>query len=249
MTDGLVTAFRTLSVLPVPGKDARDFSRSLYWFPFVGLVLGGIQSIGAWVGIQAGWPEVGAVLVLIAGLFLTRGIHADGVADLADGFFGGRDIASRLRIMKDSATGAFGVLALGSLLLFKWVVLVRLVQVGALNWIVAGCVCARLVQVLLASSMPYARNEGGTASDFVHGAGWRHMVTAAVTTAVLLVLLPGFSPLFLVVALAAALISAGGCAVLSYVKIRGVTGDVLGAASEFTELAVWLTGALFFTLL
>ncbi len=86
---GIITAFRTLSSLPVPGKDAKDFSDALIWFPTVGLVLG---SLVYWVaslinlipGIQ--WPEGVAVVCISLGVFFTRGFHLDGIADWADGF-------------------------------------------------------------------------------------------------------------------------------------------------------------------
>ena len=32
----MVAALRTLTVLPVPGKDTANFSNSLFWFPVVG---------------------------------------------------------------------------------------------------------------------------------------------------------------------------------------------------------------------
>ena len=37
---GLVTALRTLTILPVPGKEAEKFTSSLYFFPVAGAVIG-----------------------------------------------------------------------------------------------------------------------------------------------------------------------------------------------------------------
>lgn len=236
---GLVTALRTLTVLPVPGKDAVRFSSSLHWFPVVGFLLGIIEAGCGYLVMLSGWSEIAAAGVLLVGVVVTRGIHADGFADVIDGFFGGTTVEARLRIMKDPAVGSFGAIALILLFLFKWVVLVKLLSLGLYVWIVAGVMLARLVQVIVASSLRYARSEGGTAAGFVEGAGALHIFVAILLSVIGLVivsngrLLPGGIALF------TALLSAGLTALVSLKKIRGVTGDVLGASSEITEVLVW----------
>ena len=243
---GLVTALRTLTVLPVPGKEATRFCNAFHWFPVVGLLLGLIQAGVGYLLMVFGWSEFAAAGVLLAGVLSTRGIHVDGFADVADGFFGGGSVERRLHIMKDSAVGSFGALALVLLFIFKWVILVKLLSLGLYDWIVSGIVLARLSQVLLASSLPYARSEGGTASGFVDGAGLPHLVSSvSVSVIVLLVLFDGmFLPFGF--ALLVVSVSAGLSGFLSLKKIQGVTGDVLGASSEITEALVWGAGALFF---
>ena len=236
---GLVTALRTLTVLPVPGKDAVRFSSSLHWFPVVGFLLGIVEAGFGYLVMLSGWSEIAAAGVLFVGVVATRGIHADGFADVIDGFFGGATVEARLRIMKDPAVGSFGAIALILLFLFKWVVLVKLLSLGLYVWIVAGVMLARLVQVIVASSLPYARSEGGTAAGFVEGAGALHILVAVLLSVIGLfvvsngMLLPGGIALF------TALLSAGLTALVSLKKIRGVTGDVLGASSEITEALVW----------
>ncbi|MCW8797331.1 MAG: adenosylcobinamide-GDP ribazoletransferase [Prosthecochloris sp.] len=244
MLDGLVTAMRTLTVLSVPGKDADEFSRSLYWFPLVGLLLGLLQAALAWIGMVSQIPEFSAVLVLLSGVLLTRAIHADGLADLADGFFGGKTRESRLRIMKDPAVGSFGVIALILLFLFKWIALTRIVAHGQYEWIVSGIVLARFVQVVLASVMAYAREGEGTACRFVAGAGGWHVVVAALFSLLILVLVMKMQPLPIVVALLATAVSGSLTGMLAAKKIHGVTGDVLGASSEMTEALVWCSALL-----
>ena len=244
MLNGLVTALRTLTALPVPGRDAERFSSSLYWFPVVGLIIGGIVALLARAGMAAGWPELAAVLVLLGGVTLTRGLHADGLADLADGFFGGRNRESALRIMKDPNVGSFGSLALIGIMLFKFVCLLELARAEAYGMIAAGAMLARTAQVLLAARMPYARSEGGTATAFVEDAGWPHLSVASISgVALLLALLGGQVGLsaFLVIGALVALLFVGW---LSHCKIGGITGDVLGASSELVEAAVWLVAAL-----
>jgi adenosylcobinamide-GDP ribazoletransferase len=244
MFEGLVTAVRTLTVLPCPGRDAERFSDSLHWFPFVGLLLGMAEAGFAWAGAAAGWYELAALMAVAVGVLLTRGIHADGLADLADGFFGGRDREMRLRIMKDSSVGSFGAVALMLVMLLKWIAVLRLVQNGSFSLIASGVVLARLAQVILAERLPYARSEGGTANSFVNGAGKGHLFTALISSVLFVTVLSRFDPVAVPVLLIASLATATAVGVLSWRKIGGVTGDVLGAASELTEAFVWTAGAL-----
>ena len=241
---GAVTALRTLTVLPVPGRDTEHFSRSLFWFPVAGLLLGLLQVVVGYTGYRFGWPELSSAMIVLGGTALTRGMHVDGFADMADGFWGGKTAEARLRIMKDPSVGSFGAIAISGMMLLKWVAVLKLVELEAFGLVVAGVILARWVQVILASALPYARSEGGTAQAFVNGAGWPHIVVTTMLT--LLFLLPFLyaEPYAFVVALLASLFAALLTGLLSYRKIGGVTGDVLGAGSELTELFVWTAGAL-----
>lgn len=244
MVRGLVTALRTLTILPVPGRDAERFSDSLYWFPLIGLVIGTLEALLARAGVLAGWYEMAALLALGGGLVLTRGLHADGLADLADGFFGGRNREAALRIMKDPNVGSFGSLALILVMLFKFVCLLELVRYQAFGTLTAGVLLARTGQVLLASSLPYARAEGGTATAFVEGAGWPHLLVALGSAFLFLLYPVGFGWQRALFLLASAVVSTLALGLLSRRKIGGVTGDVLGACSELTEAFVWFAAVL-----
>jgi adenosylcobinamide-GDP ribazoletransferase len=245
MLSDLVTALRTLTVIPVPGRDTETFSRSLYWFPFVGLLLGLMQAALGYLGSRFAWNELSAVFVMLGGIALTRGMHADGLADLADGFWGGRTREAALKIMKDPSVGSFGAIALSGIMLLKWVILLKLVGTGSFEFIAAGVLLARWTQVLLASTLPYARQEGGTAQAFVSGAGVPHIIVTSVLILVFLLTLLHADLSAFVVVISAALSAAALTGVLSYRKIGGVTGDVLGAGSEMTEVFVWTAAALY----
>jgi adenosylcobinamide-GDP ribazoletransferase len=244
MLRGLVTALRTLTILSAPGREAERFSDSLYWFSLVGLVVGTLEALLARLGVFAGWFEMAALFALGGGVVLTRGLHADGLADLADGFFGGRNREAALRIMKDPNVGSFGSLALILVMLFKYFCLLELARYQAFGTMIAGVMLARAGQVVLATWLPYARAEGGTATAFVEGAGWPHLIIALASAFVFLVYPVGFEwrrALFLI---ASALASALALGLLSRRKIGGVTGDVLGACSELTEAFVWFAAVL-----
>jgi adenosylcobinamide-GDP ribazoletransferase len=242
---GFITAFRTLTILPIRGKDAEEFSSSLYWFPAIGLILGcllyavatGIDQIS-----REPWPEFTALVILLLSITLTRALHLDGLSDWADGFWGGYDKERILAIMKDSSIGTFGGAALIFILLAKWVCIVRLIDTNASRWIISAFIISRSMQAVLASSFPYARANGGTGESFVKNAGNRHKYTA-LSAAILLVLIFGGPnwesvAVFAVAWLATLLFGAYSCR-----KIGGITGDIIGTLNELIETGILASGA------
>ncbi|HEJ83120.1 MAG TPA: adenosylcobinamide-GDP ribazoletransferase, partial [Desulfobacteraceae bacterium] len=131
--NGLGTALKTLTAMPWPGRDGDDFATSLPWFPVVGLLLGAILyalSLPWELLPVAPWPSGVALLLTAADVCLTRGLHLDGLADWADSVGGLVGREKRLAIMKDTALGTFGGLALILALLAKWIAFERLISCG-----------------------------------------------------------------------------------------------------------------------
>ncbi|MBI4642531.1 MAG: adenosylcobinamide-GDP ribazoletransferase [Deltaproteobacteria bacterium] len=82
-----------------------DLARSMFWFPWVGVILG-LGFWGALVGFQSIFPPAAAAALLLSLTVLaTRGLHLDGLADTVDGLGGGKTPQERLAIMKDSRLG------------------------------------------------------------------------------------------------------------------------------------------------
>lgn len=243
---GFITAFRTLTIFPIRGKDAEKFSSSLYWFPIIGLMLGTIlYSIAVLIeryGSQP-WPEGVALLLVVLTVVMTRGLHLDGLSDWADGFWGGCDDRDKtLAIMKDSQIGTFGGAALVIVLLAKFVCFSRLVDTSGIHWILVAFVISRSMQAVLAASHPYARSEGGTARSFVEDAGGSHRAVVLFVSMIFVILFGGVEIAPIAVFGAAWLITIlfGKWATR---KIGGVTGDIIGAGSEIIETLVLAAGA------
>ncbi|HEY0836205.1 MAG TPA: adenosylcobinamide-GDP ribazoletransferase, partial [Azospirillum sp.] len=87
-------------------------ARSMGWFPLVGagvgLLAGGVYALTVWLNLP---PTAAALLALAASAWVTGALHEDGLADVADGFGGGRSRERKLEIMRDSRVGSYGVLA------------------------------------------------------------------------------------------------------------------------------------------
>ncbi len=227
----LWSALALLTRLPVPNHAPRGADAAWAW-PVVGIVIGGIAALvvvlATFIGLPAG---VTAALALATMAILTGALHEDGLADTADGFFGGRDPVRRLAIMKDSHIGSFGTLALILVTLARWSALAALCATGgAAMALIATGALSRVPMVALMAALPNARGSGLSQSV---GRPDRGVVLIAVgISGVLGLVLAGWIALWIVLALAALTLGLGQ---LARRKIRGQTGDVLGASQQLAE--------------
>jgi adenosylcobinamide-GDP ribazoletransferase len=218
----------------------EELSRSLIYFPIVGMIVGlagGLVLIAGHLFL----PSLIAVLLCMAAtVVVTGGIHEDGLADAADGLFGGRDAARCLEIMKDSRLGTFGALALWFSLTGKLLLLTSLLERNewlAFAALVMANTLGRGACVVLLYFYPYVRAEGSRAKLFGDGVGRGQLVLALVFSAALAFALTDLAAASCV--LAAILVTALA-GIYFKRKIGGVTGDCLGAANQFVELACYL---------
>ena len=240
---GFVIALRTLTLISWPGKESEDLSTSLPWFPVVGLFFGLIlYGIGyLWTKLLLGqWMAGTALLMVGVEVWLTRGLHLDGLADWADSIGGFQEREKRLAIMKDASLGAFGVLALVLALMAKWVAFERILCTGSFIWLLPMFALSRGMMVDLITTLPYAREGEGMARVFVKGASPKHRLASHLIS--LGICLP-FGPIGLTFFGIAGLITVlfkGRCRK----RFGGITGDLLGTANEMVEICLLMVCAL-----
>ncbi len=222
--------------LPLAGEvDMQRGASSAWAWPLAGLlpaVIGLIAiSVSVWLGLSAGFSAALGMALMIMG---TGAMHEDGLADTADGFWGGWDPARRLEIMKDSRIGTYGVIALLLTLLARWSILSSLIAAGTV-WgpLLAASVLSRAPMVGLMALMSPARPDG--LSRAVGRPDLRAFGIGGGVALVVAMALTGWAAL---PASVAALIAAGLLGKLAQSKIGGQTGDVLGAAQQLAEVSV-----------
>lgn len=242
--DGLVLALTTFTVLPLrwalpDGRVDRGAARwAMTFAPIAGLVVGAVGAAVVVAGHLAGLGgTVTAVLAVAACALFTRGLHLDGLADLADGLGSHRSAEGALEIMKRSDIGPFGVVTVVFTLLVQVAAVAHAYGTGgvprAVGAVLAAAVAGRLaVTWACRRGVPSARPDGlgalvagtvpwpavGVVTVLAGGAatalGVRYGVTVVVGVAVAL-------------------------AVERHAvrRLGGITGDVLGALLEVATAA------------
>lgn len=226
----------------MPGGAHPDSSEQLTacvpFFGIVGLVIGAIGGGVFWSASELTTPAIAAVLALVVTALITGGFHEDGLADTFDALAGGWDREQRLRILKDSRHGTFGVLSLVLISLLKFAALSSLdAEAGALA-LVAAHSAGRSGAVGLMGIAPTA-SEAGLGADYTRQLP-RHL--AVVGTLVGLLVLGAVYLAWAPVIAAMIAAGVGALAWWSHRKIGGITGDILGAAEQIGECCV-LVGA------
>lgn len=223
--------------LPVPLSWTLEFRGIARFAPLIGVAIGSLIGL-----LDAGLQLLEmpiltrSALVVVSWIWITGGLHLDGVMDMADGL-GVSDPQRRLQVMADSVTGAFGTMAAIAIVLLKTAALSDLTEYRALA-IVAAAGWGRWGQLVAIIRYPYLKATG-------KGAIHKEEIYTAIDLLPGLVLLLSLSLLQAILAperwLLAVGMATGGSAVAIFkgawinYKIGGHTGDTYGAVVEWTE--------------
>lgn len=240
-----LTALGFLTRIPVMPKNSiktSSLNQSLIFFPLAGGIVGAVSAL-FYLLLKPFLPGPVLIAIILAiPLFMSGGIHFDGLLDTCDGIFSGRSRERSLAIMRDSRVGSMGVAAGIMDLLLRYSLLTSLAGDIIPGLLVAQAVAGRWVITLAVYFFPYARQEGlGRAFSLD-----KKYSSVILSSLVMLIIITS-------------IIGAGGSltalltGVLSLLaayrvnaKLGGLTGDVYGALNEVGEilfLMLWLLGS------
>ena len=174
---------------------------------------------------------------LINGILVTGAMHEDGLADCADGFWGGWERERRLEIMRDSRLGVYGSLALIVSTGLRWQLVTMVLEdkKSFLAMLLAGML-ARSILPLIMAHLPQARSDGLSHSVGIP-TGSSVYFSLVISVLISLVFLGVTGVMLAVIAACTGLL----CGLLARKKIGGQTGDVLGASVVVVEIIVLST--------
>ncbi len=235
-----LTALQFLTVIRLSKNldtTGEKLGKSMACFPLVGFLIGlilvGVRSVLGMV-LPSSLVDILVIvtLVIVAGAF-----HLDGFADTVDGLAGGTDREKTLAIMRDSQIGSFAVVGLVLLLILKVFALMEVPEEIKNRTLLIMPVLGRWATVQLASCFNYARSGHGTALAFTRFAGKKEYVISSLITAAIvtgLFLLKGFLILVFIMAFTFLF------GLFFKKRIGGVTGDIMGAGCELSEVITLL---------
>lgn len=245
-----LAAWRFLTSVPIPFNKEdwnrpltqEQFARSLVYYPFIGLLIGGILCALYWL-FSHFLPLIMADALLLGSLvMLTGGLHLDGVVDTFDGLAGGhRSPERRKQIMKEPGVGAIGVVVLVVLLGIKYVALLSVPDSVIYSTLILMSVISRWAMVYAVFRYPYAR-EQGMGKSLKDGSGQVVLILASVTALIIVAFAGGWLGVIMIVLIWLLTIA---LARFFRGKFEGLTGDSYGTINEFSEFAVLLLVVLF----
>ena len=169
-----------LTRLPMPrlADPVPTLAQSVWAYPLAGLVVGAISSLSLFATLALGLPPVlAAGLAVTLQVIITGALHEDGLADVADGFWGGRERVRRLEIMRDSRIGSYGVAALVLSLGLRWQGVAALAEASpalAMAGLIGLAILSRAACGVLMAALPAARPEG--MGRYASGAAWQRVL-------------------------------------------------------------------------
>lgn len=224
-----------LKVMPTKQQNAQ----SLLFYPVVGLWIGCI--LFACASLLATIPIVlSTTLIVVLWVWLTGGLHLDGLADTSDAWVGGfGDKERTLKIMKDPSCGPIGVLSLILLCAVKWSAIYVLLDLGQFNALILFPLLGRIAPLFLFLTTDYVRKNGlgSSIAEFIPR-------TLAIIVIIAGLLISGY---FGVIGLCVSILMLITLLYLRYIfkqRIGGITGDTIGASIEIVEAVCLLSFAI-----
>lgn len=211
-------------------------ARAPLYFPLVGVGIGVLVGAVLYLAALLFPPQVAALIAVLAGILITGGLHEDGLADTMDGL-GGRDVDHALDIMRDSRIGTHGVLALILSLGLRSAIMAGLLMHSPMLAVTAAIAThagSRWSMLAVMATSPYLRAKGAGSGMTI--GRWPDLGLAAIPVLVTILALP---PAVWLLALGGLLLG-HGAARLSFRRLRGHTGDCLGAVQQISEVGLGL---------
>jgi adenosylcobinamide-GDP ribazoletransferase len=210
-----------------------NFKNGANFFAFIGLLLALCQ-YGLYVVLAEIIPiNFVVIAIIVLDILVTGALHVDGFGDTCDGFFAFKGRDKVIEIMKDSRIGTFACIGIVLNLLIKYEGYLLLLTNSKALSIILIPMTSRF-SIILLSYLGKAAKEKGSGNLFINTVTLRESIVNMI-----FVLAIGF---LLNLALETIILLIGAIVItilfnlLCNSKIKGITGDSLGANNELVTL-------------
>ncbi|MBU5472166.1 adenosylcobinamide-GDP ribazoletransferase [Roseburia sp. MSJ-14] len=239
-----IIAFAMYSKIPMPRADweKENMKYAMCFFPWVGVVIGACVYLwGRFAGnISVGSILYAAVLTLIP-IFITGGIHLDGLLDTADALSSWQTRERRLEILKDSHTGAFAIITCCMYFIAYFGFsseLFEMQRIEGIGVIAIGFFLSRCLSGFSVTAFPCAK-DSGLAATFANGADKKRAGKVLIGEGILAIAVMIWVSIPLgIAAVVAALLTFWWYHHMSVEKFGGITGDLAGCFLQVCELMI-----------
>ena len=228
--------------MPRADWEKENMKYAMCFFPWVGAVIGACVYLwGRFAGnISVGSILYAAVLTLIP-IFITGGIHLDGLLDTADALSSWQTRERRLEILKDSHTGAFAIITCCMYFIAYFGFsseLFEMQRIEGIGVIAIGFFLSRCLSGFSVTAFPCAK-DSGLAATFANGADKKRAGKVLIVEGILAIAVMIWVSIPLgIAALVAALLTFWWYHHMSVEKFGGITGDLAGCFLQVCELMI-----------
>ncbi len=247
----LLLSFQFFTSIPIRKQftmNRNTVTGMFIWLPIISLLMG--MSNGMLFFLNNEYfqfsPLLLAIILVIAGIAMSGGLHLDGWIDMCDAYFSYQDQKKRLEILSDPRVGAFGAIGLIVILLLKigFYYEVLTSDVNHIVYLILIPFISRIAMLLYFLTMQTAKTDG-LATYFKTNVIHKYIFISIVIYIILIFGVAIYIESFTIFLLMFFLL-------LYYFFYRkwtkknfgGMTGDLLGAIYESSETLLW--GALIF---
>jgi adenosylcobinamide-GDP ribazoletransferase len=233
---GFLIGLQFLTRLPVRTENVlpREIARSYYFYPVIGFLVG-IGAVALRRILFMAFPGSFSIVIVLAFLvWISGGLHEDGLADVADAMGGGWTREERLTIMKDSRIGAFGAAILILMLLAKYAALTSMNPARLDAAIISAQILGRWAFLPMGYFNSHARE--GLGSEFMKGLSAAPAVFGGILSLAGVFLLCRMQGL---IAFGATIAVISVASLYFRQRLGGITGDCFGATFQFVEIATY----------
>ena len=216
------------------------FHRIARFAPLIGLCIGFTQSF-FWLFLSYfNWPNISLALVSIAiSIFITGGLHLDGLMDTADGI--GAGPSKRIEAMKDSRVGAMGVQSLLIIVILQIAAIIKLGLYAPFAFPLAAF-WGRLSQIFAIENYEYIFKKESPSFHHQHWKGISNeirpsliIISIGIISSLFLINLSLFNALLLIYCIVSGLSTSILIPHLINKSLGGHSGDSYGASLVITE--------------
>lgn len=229
--------------------NAGYLNKATRYFPLIGWIVGSISFLAFYVSSLFLSIETAVILAFIASVLTTGAFHEDGFADVCDGFGGGWTKEKILKIMKDSAIGAYGAIGLVLLFLLKFKLLSESILLFTDNnspfliflLFISAHALSRLAAISIIFTHEYSRDDASSKSKPIAKEKTWKEVFGSFFFGLLPLLVLSYFHYQILFALIPVFITRYFLARYFQKWIDGYTGDCLGATQQVCEVVYYLS--------